>query len=195
MNKFIRAPKERYYRRLFYVAFEGKVTEKEYFNRLQKFAISNNGLIKPIPPQENNSPAGTLQRLTDVIRTKRLSSGDEIWCVIDKDRWPQSQLDEVLLWARSSIGKIVRGVALSNPKFELWLLAHFEELNLSNTSAGAVVKSLKKYLPDYDKSLGDWKPTKEEIVHAVERCKVFSENPPLNSAGSSVWELVQRIIM
>jgi len=48
----------------------------------------------------------------------------EAWLVIDKDDNNDEKLRKVYEWSQS---KDNYGLALSNPKFEYWLLLHFEE--------------------------------------------------------------------
>ena len=43
-------------------------------------------------------------------------------------------------------------VIINNPCFEYWLLLHFEMTSRSYSSYNELIKQLKKYLPDYEKS-------------------------------------------
>ena len=48
----------------------------------------------------------------------------EAWLVVDKDQWTDDQLIKLLEWSQKADNY---GFALSNPKFEYWLLLHFED--------------------------------------------------------------------
>lgn len=50
-----------------------------------------------------------------------------------------------------SIGTREYGVAITNPKFEYWLLLHFDEGNDVQTAADCV-RRLKRYLPNFEKN-------------------------------------------
>ncbi len=58
------------------------------------------------------------------LRQEALGSSDEAWLVVDKDQWTDEQLDQLHAWARTHDNY---GFTLSNPKFEYWLLLHFED--------------------------------------------------------------------
>ena len=193
MGKFTRRAKNRYYRSILYVVSEGKNTETTYFCRLQSFAHSRNKHIAVIPPGPNTSPKGVLQRLEEYLKSTSLSKDDELWCVIDQDQWPDTHIDMLYKWCASAEEGIYRGVALSKPKFEIWLLAHFEDLKQSNTTSKAVVAALGTYLHEYDKTLGDWKPTEAEVRKAIERAKQFTNGVYGQRSGTTMWELAEHI--
>ncbi len=79
----------------------------------------------------------------------KIKNSDEAWLVIDKDQWPEQQLAELHTWSQE---KKNYGFALSNPKFEYWLLLHFENIDGSLTSTQCTDR-LRKHLPQYDKRL------------------------------------------
>ena len=108
----------------FVISCEGSVTEREYFDRLQ--SICWNGVTLDILTSRNeSSPQQVLERIHNY--GKSLKQGDELWCVVDKDHWTAEQIGAVFAWAAEP-SPLFRGVAFSNPKFELWLLAHFMDL-------------------------------------------------------------------
>ena len=88
-------------------------------------------------------------------------------------------------------------LAISNPKFELFLVMHFEKGN-GCTTAQQVDSRLKHYMPDYDKRL---KPTQfgvEEIEYAIENAnaKCTSCDNDIPDAGmSDVYKLVLRLLL
>lgn len=177
--------------RKFVISCEGSVTEREYFSRLQ--ALCWNGAILDILTNRNaNSPIQVLERIRNY--GKSLSAGDEMWCVIDKDQWSEPQLDALVKWQQES-SQVFRGVALSNPKFELWLLAHFQNLP-ATCGASECNRLLEMHLPDYKKHIDsqrfDLPSMRAAIVRARATCP--TGNIPLAKIGTNVCELVDHIL-
>jgi hypothetical protein len=117
---------------------------------------------------------------------------DEAWLVIDKDNWSEEHLMTLFEWSKKNEKY---GLALSNPKFEYWLLLHFEEgYGILNEKECTV--RLKKYLPEYDKGFDPKIITKSMIDKAIARAKKNDtpscEKWPLKT-GSTVYRLIQRI--
>ncbi len=130
--------------------------------------------------------------MTDYLRTKPLKRDDEAWLVLDRNHWPDEQLIELCNWADEENN---RGIAISNPSFEYWLLLHFEDRNVS--SARDCKRRLELYLPNYRKRIDDDNFSKEQIMEAVERSKTRDDPPwkhwPKDS-GSTVYRIVEKLI-
>ena len=62
-----------------------------------------------------------MNQLNDYKDQYSLEADDELWLVIDKDRWPDAVLSQV---AQKCSQDCNMQLALSNPCFELWLLLH-----------------------------------------------------------------------
>lgn len=109
---------------LFAIACEGTVTEPGYFrpfdgiNRVKVDIIENES-------EENggSSPKSVLKRVQNYIEEHQLSAedGDSLWCVIDVDRWPQDQIEELRGFCAQ---KENWHLVISNPCIEIWLLYH-----------------------------------------------------------------------
>lgn len=69
--------------------------------------------------------------------------------MVDVDEWDKAEFAELLKWADSDPRHYL---VVSNPKFELFLVMHFEKGN-GCTTAPKVDQTLKRYLPRYDKRL------------------------------------------
>lgn len=171
---------------------EGQKTEPQYF------AIFNNPQrtirIECIEGKSSSSPKHVLERMKRRLSQQKLKSTDEAWLVVDKDQWTEEQLRELYEWSQQ---KKNYGFALSNPKFEYWLLLHFEE--------GTAVQSprdcddrLKKHLPNYRKTIDRRTFTKERIRHAIHHAKTRDSPPcvdwPRNVHNSTVYRLVENIL-
>ena len=68
-----------------------------------------------------------IKRLDEYIEKKdfALEKDDELWVMIDVDRWNKSTLQEIAKEARQKGYRL----AISNPCFELWLLLHFRDFS------------------------------------------------------------------
>jgi len=190
-RKFQRPLGERRYRKLFIIAVEGSRTEPQYF------ALFNyrDSIIKIecLKDKHASAPPQVLGRLKKYLKDEPLKTSDEAWLVVDKDQWTETQLKELWDWSRK---KENYGFALSNPKFEYWLILHFEAGDGIATSRDCDDR-LKKYLPDYVKSIDPGQITRQMIDEAIERARK-RDNPPCSdwprSTGTTVYKLVENIL-
>ena len=138
----------RKYRPVCWVSAEGQ-TERDYFT-MDAFRDAGKAIRFPkdIHPDRRN-PAAVLKRFQKALRTEDFRAGDEAWIVVDVDEWDRGELEALLAWARKDDR---RHVAISNPKFELFLVMHFEKGNGCTTSSN-VDAALRRHMPGYDKRL------------------------------------------
>lgn len=115
---------------LFAIASEGSVREPEYFLPFDGIERIKVDIIEPEPTDEDgqresvgSSPSQVLKRVQEYIDKYQLSveNGDSLWCVIDKDRWPQKQIEELHAFCMQ---KRNWHIVISNPCIEVWLLYH-----------------------------------------------------------------------
>jgi len=175
---------------MFIIAPEGDKTEPQYFGL---FNGANSVIrIKCLKRTHKNSPLQVLQTMTCYLKREGLKESDEAWIVVDKDQWTDEDLAQLHGWSQSAPNL---GLAVSNPKFEYWLLLHFEDgsgVTSSNCSA-----KLKRYLPDYDKGVNSRVIRSEMIKEAIQRAKA-RDNPPCSDwprgLGTTVYRLVENIL-
>ena len=114
--------------RLIVIASEGKDTERIYFKALAKeytnLRVHVRILERSENEQNNSSPEHVLKQLNDYKSKYDLKADDELWLVVDKDRWTETMLSHV---ATECSQEVAMHMALSNPCFELWLLLHMED--------------------------------------------------------------------
>jgi hypothetical protein len=174
------------------IAAEGIKTEPQYF------AIFNNDQsvirVNCLKGSYDSSPPQILRRMKDFLRNENLRSSDEAWLVVDKDQWTDEQLTLLHDWAQE---KENYGFALSNPKFEYWLLLHFED-GKSISSSRDCSERLKHSLPGYDKGIDTRKIPPERILEAISRAKL-RDNPPCSDwprtlGSTTVYKLVENIL-
>ncbi|KPA08800.1 abortive phage resistance protein [Candidatus Magnetomorum sp. HK-1] len=138
-RQFKRPLGQKSYRKLFVIAVEGAKTEPQYFT-----IFNNQQSIIRIHCLKgaHSSPPYVLKRMLNYLRREDLRKKDEAWLVVDKDQWTDDQLIKLLEWSQKADNY---GFALSNPKFEYWLLLHFEDATGIKNSRDCVER-LKKYL-------------------------------------------------
>lgn len=105
---------------LFAIACEGTEREPDYF---RLFDGIDRIKVDIIEDDEGSAPSKVLARVADYISENQLDAdyGDSLWCVIDKDKWPQDQIKELHAFCDQ---KDNRHLVISNPSIEIWLLYH-----------------------------------------------------------------------
>ena len=140
--------------------------------------------------------------LEDNFSSKELAEYQQIWLMYDKDDFPTDRFDNAFFKANSDKSHRFHA-AWSNESFELWLLWHFQDYT-SDTHRSGYIKSLKKYIPDYDKGIQE---VFERIIdignvdEAVKRGKSQAQyykdlgisTPSQMKAHSTVYELVEEL--
>jgi len=191
-RRFQRPLGERRYRKLFVIAAEGSVTERQYFSVFNKEASVV--WVDCLKAKKRSSPPQVLQRMEDRLKKEALKNSDEAWLVVDKDKWSDEQLVVLLAWSQKAENY---GFALSNPKFEYWLLLHLED-GAGIASSGDCSARLKRHWPDYDKSIDSRKITPERVNDAIRRAKRRDTPPcvdwPRVLGGSTVYRLIEKIL-
>lgn len=190
-RKFKRPSGKRRYRKMFVLATEGSKTESQYF------AIFNNQNlvvhIKFLKGGYSSAPPQVLARMRNHLKKEGLKDSDEAWLVVDKDQWTDEQLSQLHEWTKEG-GNY--NLALSNPKFEFWLLLHFENgSGVSNSQTCS--QRLEFYLPRYDKGIDVKKISEDMITEAIKRAKkrdtpACSDWP--RKTGTTVYRLVENIM-
>ena len=59
---------------------------------------------------------------------------------------------------------------VSNPTFEIWFLLHFKYTTKAYLNGNAVISELKKYIPDYKKSMDCYLKCGDKIAKAINNC-------------------------
>lgn len=189
-RRFTRSTDSKSYRKLYVIATEGHKTEPQYFSMFNgKNTVTQ---IRCLKDKNASDPKSVLRRMNRYLKEEGLKKSDEAWLVVDRDSWTKKHLAELLNWSKA---KENYGLALSNPKFEYWLLLHFDEGRKVKTSKSCS-EALKKYLPNYDKGFDVRKVTTEMIKKAVIRAQNIesSETELLNKKGSTAYKLVESIL-
>jgi len=189
-GRFRRKMGVRRYKRMFVIVAEGTVTEQEYFDLLNDESIVR---VRCLRNPRNLTPRDALERIRNFLRAENLRKTDEAWIVVDRDSWQEEHLLQLHAW---SLTHKSYGFALSNPKFELWLLLHFED-GKGVANGRDCDSRLSKHLPKYNKHLDARIFTRERVGSAIERARL-RDNPPCvewpRGVGSTVYKLVERVL-
>jgi hypothetical protein len=191
-RKFQRPLGERRYKKLFLIAAEGVKTEPLYFGLF----TDDTSIVRVhcLKGKHDSAPPQVLKRMTEHLEREGLKSSDEAWLVVDKDQWSDEQLTLLHRW---SLQQENYGFALSHPKFEYWLLLHFED-GTGITSSRDCTDRLKRWIPDYDKGIDIRKISPAQIDEAIRRAKKRDHPPckdwPRSLGQTTVYPLVENIL-
>jgi hypothetical protein len=172
------------YRKRFVVATEGDQTEPRYFAMFN----GKNSTVQVVllKGKKKTAPSQVLDRVKREERRK----GDQAWLVIDRDTWEEAELNEVF----QACGEHGCRMALSNPRFEYWLLLHFEDGN--GVNSGNCMQRLRTHLPAFTKNhveTNKFRPLIDEaIVRAEQRDNPQCPDWP-KVTGTTVYRLVKEL--
>lgn len=183
---FARKPPVLGYKKLFIIATEGSDTEPEYFAIFSSKTIT----VKTLPSKKKTSPSQILKRAKKHIAKEWLRKGDEVWLVIDRDTWEEQELNQVY----KECCQREYSLALSNPKFEYWLLLHFEDG--AGIMSSNCTSRLRTHLPAFTKGHVEVDKLKPRINDAIKRAEQ-RDNPPCidwpHHTGTTVYRLVKKL--
>ena len=199
--------------RLIVIASEGKDTERIYFKALAKEytnpRVHVHILERSEDEQNNSSPEHVLKQLNDYKGHYELESDDELWLVVDRNRWTEAMLSHV---ATECAQDNFMHVALSNPCIELWLLLHLvdatlltseeEQLWMENRrkskNADPYLKvRLRQEMGSYHESSYDAKMLIEHVDVAIARAEALDKNPAdrwPQTLGTRVYLLAESVM-
>ena len=199
--------------RLIVIASEGKDTERIYFKALAKEytnpRVHVHILGRSEAEQNNSSPEHVLKQLNNYKEQYELEADDELWLVIDKDRWTEAMLSRV---ATECAQDDFMHMALSNPCFELWLLLHIEdapsltpeeqmlwmENRRKSKNANPYLKlRLRQKIGSYHESAYDALSLIAHVEDAIERARALDKNPNdrwPQTLGTRVYLLAESVM-
>jgi hypothetical protein len=182
--------------RLLIIATEGRITEKQYFAQFRNRRVQ----VKVIPTGEDNksSPEYILRRLKDFRQEYDLKADDELWLMIDVDRWKDKKLKSVTKEAKDSGFQL----AVSNPCFETWLLCHYTLPTITTSTCQKITEQLSQELKKvhncgYNKAKLNTDYFKPYVKQAVQNAKQLDNHPKarwLNQVGTHVYKVVEQLI-
>lgn len=82
--------------RLIVIAAEGRKTENIYFQRLKLEHEAQNVHVEILEREDNNSnPETVFQQISKYAKDYDIREDDQLWVVVDRDRWKSKQLASV----------------------------------------------------------------------------------------------------
>lgn len=199
--------------RLIVIATEGKDTERIYFKALAKEytnpRVHVHILERSETEQNNSSPEHVLKQLNDYKEQYALEADDELWLVIDKDRWTEAMLSRV---ATECTQDDYMHMALSNPCIELWLLLHLvdaaslspaeqqqwlENRRKSKSADPYLKMRLRQEMGSYHEAAYDAQMLIAHVDKAIKRAKALDNNPSdrwPQSLGTRVYLLAESVM-
>lgn len=188
-RKFNRPVATREYRKVFTIFPEGEKTENCYFTLLRAMNETVNIIIKK--GDKKTEPNQVLGRAKKYIRENGLSKNEQVWLVIDVDGRPEHSFKECFEWEKVDAK---HNLAISNPKFEYWLLMHFENGDDVKSASDCMAK-LTKHIPKYTKSnISGKEITRENCITAAGNGKRKHVIEVLQDNCSTVYKLVKEIL-
>lgn len=175
----------------FVIVCEGSNREPEYFN----FFVGLSSRVKIIPVASNNGSAPKLLIDSAIDLETRLelkSEVDQVWFVIDTDRW-REQLHDI---RKECSERLHWNVVQSNPCFEVWLYFHAKKSIPSHIDISKC-KEWKPFLPTVIQGgfNNDFHPASIEtaIMNSKES---YSEDGYFPRIGcTQVWQLAERLLL
>ncbi|MCP4704182.1 MAG: RloB domain-containing protein [candidate division Zixibacteria bacterium] len=196
--------------RLIVIATEGNHTEPKYFKDMASPEYYRNSRIHVEILDRlttDSAPEHVMNMLDQFKREFRLNKYDELWMVIDVDRWGKKKLSSI---AAQCLQKNY-SLAVSNPCFELWLLLHLKSLadytpvelaefveNKKENHRTRLEKELVKLLGSFSKKNPDMTRFLPYVKTAIDRARKLDTSPEHrwpNSLGSRVYLLAEKIIL
>lgn len=177
------------------IATEGQETEKQYFEIFKNPITVNPRIWVKVIPSEGgrSSPEHILENLDKIKEEYTIGKRDELWLMVDVDRWGAKKLSTITKEAK----KKGYGLAISNPCFECWLYLHFDDISEEKLFCSQIKKKLKEELGSYNSSNLNLDRFKGRENDAVRRAKSMDKAPdarwPL-TVGSHVYRVVEKLI-
>lgn len=194
--------------RLVVIASEGRCTESIYFAAVKEKLRAPNVHVEILSRDSNeSSPESVHAQIADFMRQYNIEDDDELWLVIDRDRWHERMLSQV---AKLCAQNTHLNFCMSNPCFELWLLLHLEDVRkydeqtatelAENHKNKAGVTWLKKRMRDllgsYSESSYDATTLIPHVPAAMEIARDLDVNPAdrwPQTIGTRVYKLMESI--
>lgn len=188
--------------KLFAIVCEGSKREPSYFNVFRylssKIAVD---VIEEIVSDEEiravqskkSSPKWLLDRALIYIEKEGLNDEDDLWFVMDVDKWPVEQFRDIALHCEENPNW---HIVLSNPCFEIWLYFH-KKADLSKSSAKSS-QEFKTEIATLEK--GGYHPYSfiPQLPEAIKNAKALDTDPNHFMPGfkeTKVYQLGEAIML
>lgn len=180
----------------FIVACEGERGEEIYLLALTQNLRRVDLLTLPTGADGRSAPRHLLQRLQKWKTDNRALAQDaRLWMVFDVDHHFEPNHAPETHAVLSEAKRDGIEVAISNPRFELWLLLHFEDVN--DCPGDFCEQRLKEHLGAYNHAR--YNPTflAPRLAEAIRRAQTLDVTPDArlpNYPGSQIYRLMLAIL-
>lgn len=176
--------------KLIIIATEGEKTEKQYFGMFSNIRVQ----VKVISTEKGlSAPEYVLERLNQFSDQYQLGDEDELWLMIDVDRWGVGKLSHISAATAQKGYKL----AVSNPCFEFWLYLHFFEPSRESFTCEEVIDLLRQHIGSYNKAnlnIEDYRPYVTDAINRAESLHANANERWPSSIGSHVYKVVKGIV-
>lgn len=177
--------------RLIIIAAEGEKTEKQYFSMFRNLRVQ----VKVLHTEGgHSSPKHVFERLAEYKKTYDVKGDDQLWLVIDVDRWTPQMLSDI---ATGCLQKTF-GLAVSNPCFEIWLYLHRGDIAPgSSLTKQQLEQRLKDTLGTFNKSNLNLDHYRDHVQDAIDRAIDLDTAPNdrwPSTAGTHVYKVASAIL-
>ncbi len=185
--------------KLFAIACEGGKREPEYFRLFEYMSrkVTVDIIEDKINEQElkdkyetKSAPKWVLDRAVKYIEKEGLTDEDDLWFVMDKDRWTNEQLQTIADYCNDYPNW---HIVISNPCFEVWLYFHKKSELLENISPKALKNAISKlekggynpytFIPDLPKA-----------IHNAKKANIDKKHFMPNTGETKVYQLGEALI-
>jgi hypothetical protein len=178
-----------HYKILFVIVTEGK-TEENYFTMLKTLKKENIEIV--CKKGRHSSVNHLINTINKEIDDRGLNEHSECWIILDNDVLSTTEINKLREWINSTNTETMKSVGLSSPKFEYWLLLHYEVPRAYVSKADCLLY-LKKWIPEYKKPFKNCTIIANRVSEACENAK--KRDITLGSAnnGTNLHHLVTRL--
>lgn len=183
---------------------EGEATERFYFDQLKREDAVRERFTVKIRGGNGGSHKQIVERA--VAEKSRNPDTDETWCIMDVESMttPQDKArvnSALALATRENIN-----ISLSNPAFEVWLLAHFIQSSRQYQDCDSVIRDLnchwnRNFQRNYSKTdVRIYEHLKSRMNNAIANARHvhvnFHRSAEIQESNSStsVYELVEKLL-
>lgn len=196
--KFRRKDADRSFIRQIHIYTEGSVTEPEYLKIVRDKILSsgscrNSGSFFKLNVKHSgtkSSPNNIRKSIREDIKYCGDKNFNEVWVLMDKDDWGMQAIEALENDRQIALKTSKFNVLVSNPKFEFWLILHFEN-GFGIMTSSEVDKKIQKHIPGYNKHCDKRMFTRDNVLKAISRAKILKNQN--KSAYTDVYRLVERI--
>jgi RloB-like protein len=176
---------------LFIFACEGAVREKQYFEALGKGSQRLKIIVIEHDDNSKSAPKWVIDRLVRFLdlHDKNVEDDDQIWLVLDTDRWKRTELQDLLNYAQDAFWR----VALSNPCFEVWLHLHVSETTFPVETKCKQLKTALDGSMIGGYSIEKFIPLVDIVINRAEALYASEEDPLTKAQVTKVFELTRAI--